>query len=156
MSRDGRIELLFPDERRLYRLRVGELRQLQEKCGDRGPLEILSALTNGKWKVDDIIQPIRLGLIGGGMKLEDANRLVESTVHDGTFGEAAFFAIAILGAAITGPPDEKIKMPKGANAGKMTTPTNGSGSASSTGKGPFLGGRRHRSTNSAGGNSARR
>jgi hypothetical protein len=144
MSRDGSIELYWPDERRTYRLRIGELRQLQEKC-DKGPLEIIHALAEGKWRVDDVIQPIRLGLIGGGMKLEDANKLVEATVHDGTLGEAIFMAKRIVECAIMGPPDEQIEMP-GSGSGKSKASKAGSASSPSTAKGPASDGRRSKST----------
>jgi hypothetical protein len=146
MSRSASIDLPFPDETRTYRLGIGELRQLQEKC-DRGPMEILQALTLGRWRVDDIIQPIRLGLIGGGMKIADANTLVEKHIQTGALAEACVYAALIVNAAITGAPDEEIDMPKGAQGGKTTTPETGSASASSTDKEPVSDGHPARSIN---------
>ena len=111
MARDGTIELPWPDAARVYRLRLGELRQLQEKC-DAGPLEILARMQAGRWRVDDIYQTIRLGLIGGGMRMDEALRIVDLTIHDGVLGECLLYAIATLNAAITGPPDETIDRPR--------------------------------------------
>jgi len=112
MSRDGKLALAWPDQAREYRLKLGELRQLQEKC-DAGPLEILARIQSGRWRVDDVYQTIRLGLIGGGMRMDDALILADLTVTDGCLGECAIYAQAILSAAVTGPPDEKIEGPRG-------------------------------------------
>ncbi len=140
MARDGSIELDWPDQTRTYRLKLGELRQLQEKC-DKGPMEILAALTTGRWRVDDVIQPIRLGLIGGGMPMDEALRVVTFNVHDGNLGQAVIYAVAIVQAAIAGPPDEKLRVAKG----KKTTPaTAGSSSQPSTAKARSSAGRRHK------------
>lgn len=138
MSRDGSIELDWPDQGRKYRLRIGELRALQEKC-DKGPMEILAALTTGRWRVDDVIQPIRLGLIGGGMPMDEALRVVNFNVHDGNLGQAVIYAVAIVQAAITGPPDEELRVQKGK---KLTPATAGSSSKPSTAKAQSSGGRR--------------
>jgi len=140
MSRDGSIELDWPDQTRKYRLRLGELRALQEKCG-KGPMEILADLTTGRWRVDDVIQPIRLGLIGGGMPMDEALRVVEFNVHDGTLREAIIYAVAIVQAAISGPPDEQLRVVKGK---KPTPATAGSSSPASTHKAQSSGGRRRR------------
>ncbi len=140
MSRDGSIELAWPDQTRTYRLKLGELRALQEKC-DKGPMEILAALTTGRWRVDDVIQPIRLGLIGGGCPMDEALRIVEFNIHDGKLGEAVIYAVAIVQAAISGPPDETLRQPKGK---KPTPATAGSSSQTSTPRQPSSGGRRRR------------
>lgn len=136
-TRDGSIDLTWPDEERTFRLRLGELRELQEKCGNRGPMTIVNALTMGTWLVDDIVQPIRLGLIGGGMSQGDAAKLVQTHLGDGRLKEGIFVAQAIVMAAITGPPDEKLEPPKGKGgkedpAEKAGETNTRSGSASST------------------------
>lgn len=137
MSRDASIELNWPDELRTYRLRIGELRQLQEKCGNSGPQEILDRLSTGKWKVDDVIQTIRLGCVGAGMTQADALKFQETHVHDGNLAEALLPAMAILSAVIVGAPDEEIDQGrrKASNPGKDRTSAKPSSSASSTGRG---------------------
>lgn len=147
MSRDGSITLLWPDEERTFRLRIGELRELQEKCGNRGPMTIAQALTMGTWLVDDIIQPIRLGLIGAGMSQADAAKLVNTHLADGRLKEGIIIAQAIIYRAITGPPDEKLEPPKGKageTPGKPAATNTGSRSPPSTGPGPRAGSRRSR------------
>ncbi len=134
-TRDGKITLQWPDEEREFRLRIGELRELQEKCGNRGPMTIFFALHNGTWLVDDVIQPVRLGLIGAGMSQGDALKLVNTHLSDGRLKEGVMVAQAILIAAVTGPPDEHIKAPTGEGKPprkKSETPTPSS-SRSSTG-----------------------
>lgn len=143
MSRNGDIELPWPDQERTFRLGIGELRALQEKC-NKGPMEILADLQSGRWRVDDIIQPIRLGLVGGGMKLHDAVQLIDAEIQPGRLGECAIIAVAILQAAITGPPDEQIKLPKGAKPGKTEAAADASTSKPSTRKGRSLDGPRAR------------
>lgn len=150
MSRDGSIDLTWPDEDHTFRLRIGELRELQEKCGNRGPMTIATALTMGTWLVDDIIQPIRLGLIGGGMEQGKAAQMVKVHLSDGRLKEGIPVAQAIIYRAILGPPDEKLEPPTGKaeaseKPGKTATNT-GSSSARSTGRGPRAGSRRKKST----------
>ena len=147
MSRDGKLALAWPDQAREYRLRLGELRQLQEKC-DAGPLEIMARIQAGRWRVDDVYQTIRLGLIGAGMRMDDALTLVDLTVTDGRLGECAIYAQAILSAAVTGPPDEKIEGPRGRRnqAAEKTEPARaGLSGKGSTPKRPSSDGRRTRS-----------
>lgn len=147
MSRDGKLALAWPDQAREYRLRLGELRQLQEKC-DAGPLEILARIQTGRWRVDDIYQTIRLGLIGGGMRMDEALTLVDLTVADGRLGECAIYAQAILSAAVTGPPDEAIEGPRGKrsrNAEKTEPAKAGLSGKRFTPKRPSSDGRRRKS-----------
>lgn len=147
MSRDGTLQLSWPDQSRTYRLKLGELRQLEEKCG-LGPFEILVALQNGRWKVDHVFDTVRLGMIGGGARMDEALRICELTIHDGTLAEAAVYAQAILHAAITGAPDEEIVGPKGnRDRGKPAPATAGLSGKRSTPKARSSDGRRTRSSN---------
>lgn len=144
MARNAVVNLPWPDQRRDYCLRIGELRELQEKC-NKGPLEILNDLMAGRWRFDDILQPIRLGMIGGGLGVSEALLLSERHVTPGRLAECAMIAIAIVQAAITGAPDEKIQMPKGATSpGKTEPPAGGINSNPSTPKAPRSAGRRRK------------
>lgn len=143
MSRDARINLPWPDQRRDYRLGIGELRELQEKC-NKGPLEILNDLLAGRWRFDDILQPIRLGMVGGGLGPSEALILSERHVTPGRLAECAMIAAAIVQAAITGAPDEKIHMPKGAKSGKDQPAAAGTNSRPSMDKGRRSDGRRNK------------
>lgn len=146
MARDARINLPWPDGRRDYRLGIGEIRELQEKC-NKGPLEILADLQSGRWRLDDILQPIRLGMVGGGLGRSEAVLLAERHVTPGNLGECSLYAMAIVNAAITGAPDEPLKFPKDAvAAGKQEPEAAGSNSRLSTRKARRSAGRRTRST----------
>src|SRR5690606_21980252 len=119
---------------RRFRLGIGELRQLQEKC-DAGPATILGRLMSiqpqafgqkrpnaqyyelgaddpdyradfnlysllrsfgGDWRVDDIREPIRLGLIGGGATPTDASLTVQTHVDSRPLPENIGLAAAII------------------------------------------------------------
>lgn len=109
-----------------FALDIGGLRALQGHC-DAGPQQILNRLTTGHWRVDDVFQTIRLGLIGGGMAQADANRLVDATFKSHKLMQFRPTAQAILVAALIGDPDD----PVGEAEGETAPPENG-GSATST------------------------
>lgn len=58
-----------------FALRIGELRALQDKL-DAGPEEVLNRLRFGTWRIDDLIEVVRLGLIGAEMDKDEAKALV--------------------------------------------------------------------------------
>jgi len=148
MSRNAEITLLFYDQERTFRLGIKELRKLQEKCGERGPQRIMRDLEDGNWMVDDIIQPIQLGLIGGGMKPEEAARLVKERVEDRPLAECLLFALVILQAAVVGPPGDPIDQGKGApSPGEQEVAKTGSTSPTSTELEPPSGGQPDKSMN---------
>ena len=103
--RDARIELTIWDGDYEFRLGWGELAQLQEKC-DAGPFVIHGRLEHKMWRVEDIEHTLRLGLIGAGRKPEDATKLIREHVKTRPAAEYAVAAQAVLGAALTGAPDE--------------------------------------------------
>ena len=71
MSRDASITFVWGEDDRTFRLGWGELEKLQEAC-DCGPYVLLNRLHSGSWRIEDIREVIRWGLIGGGMKTGDA------------------------------------------------------------------------------------
>lgn len=79
MSSDGSVSLAWADGDYRFRLPIGQLRELQDKCG-AGPQEIYSRLMDGTWRVDDLRETIRLGLIGGGVDPVRALALVRNYV----------------------------------------------------------------------------
>jgi Phage tail tube protein, GTA-gp10 len=77
MSRHGDITRDFADGTYVFRLALGQWRELQEKL-NAGPQELYERLILRRWKVDDPREIIRLGLIGGGqVKPVDALKLVD-------------------------------------------------------------------------------
>jgi hypothetical protein len=105
-NRNGRIELEFADGTYGFRLAIGELEELQEKT-ECGPYNLLRRLLANDWKVDDVRQTIRLGLIGGGLDPIKSKRLVERYVDQRSeWLNNAMLAQAIVSAALVGAPEE--------------------------------------------------
>ena len=108
MPRDARIELDFGPGTYCFRLAWGQLASLQEAC-DAGPYVILDRLMNGTWRVNDIRETIRYGLIGGGsVTPSEALKLVREYVEARPPIESLLTAQAILSAGLMGAPEEKV------------------------------------------------
>jgi hypothetical protein len=69
--------MIWPGGEHAFRLNLGELRALQDACG-ASPFEVSQRLFEKRPRLEDVIEPIRLGLIGGGMDAKEAQRLVKS------------------------------------------------------------------------------
>jgi hypothetical protein len=83
-----------------FRLGLGELRALQKNC-DAGPEQVFNRLRLGNWRVDDIVETLRLGLIGSGeMDQKDAGLFVTSLIEKHAVLEFKLTALAVLGAAL--------------------------------------------------------
>lgn len=110
MSRLSQVSLKWADGDYTFRLRIKHLIELQEKC-DAGPSYILARLQQGAWHVEDVREPIRLGLIGGGLEPVKALKLVERYVDDQPLMQNAMIAEVIVSAAIVGVEEEKPPKP---------------------------------------------
>lgn len=153
MTRNAEIDLWFGAEKRTFRLGLKQLRKLQEKCadrilGERGPFTILRDLQSGQWKVDDVYQTILLGLIGAGVKEEEAAKLVKERFEDRVgLHEHVLTASAIIMAAMTGPEEDRIESVKGGDPpGEPKAATTGSASPASMVREPSSGGQPETST----------
>lgn len=93
-----------------FRLRYGEIRELQSKCGDVGPLRIFNSLLNSEWKVEHIREILRLGLIGGGLEPVAALGLCKTYVEERSPLENVALALEILGAWLRIPSGEVAPM----------------------------------------------
>lgn len=132
-ARDALVRLDFGDDEHAFRLRIGELRELQELC-DAGPPVVFARLGSASYRVEDVRETIRLGLVGGGMKAVDAMRLVRRYVDEiPAWAANASLAYIILGASLFGPEDEAVGKPKAAKRG---TKKSDSASPPSTAPGP--------------------
>lgn len=123
------ITLVWPGGEHSFALRLGELRALQGAC-DAGPEQILNRILIGAWRVDDIIETIRLGLIGGGMPDRDARDLVRRmTEGEERRGLLAYrqLALQIIMASLSADPDDPLGERTGASA---APPQNGDSAAS--------------------------
>ncbi len=105
--RDARVTFDWADGTYSFRLAWGQLEELQEKC-DAGPYVVLQRLHSGAWRVEDITNIIRLGLIGGGMEPSPALKIARLYVEARPPMENLIPAQAILSAALMGAPEEKV------------------------------------------------
>lgn len=139
MPRNAKVRLFFGDGEHDFALRIGELVELQEGTGrvlqkmggsveHAGPPSILDRLRSGSWLLTDLKEPLRLGLIGGGMGKQQAWNLVEREVVPGQLLDHVLNASLVLGAALTGAEDE----PVGERTGAETTDRERSASPPST------------------------
>ncbi|WP_299734652.1 gene transfer agent family protein [uncultured Roseobacter sp.] len=119
--------LHWPGGEHDFALNLGQLRALQDAT-DSGPEEVLNRLRLGNWRVNDLIDTIRLGLVGSdAMSKEDASKTVLALFDQHPKVEFKLTAIAILAAALLGVPGD----PVGEGEGQPPAPENG-GSANST------------------------
>jgi len=148
MSAAGKTEFDWGDGRHAFRLRIGELLELQELC-DAGPVEIRDRLLTGRWRVNDLLHTIRLGLVGGGMKPAAAIALTRRYAEDRPLQESVMPALTVITAAIIGVPEDQPKAKGDAAPGKKQRGGKGPASsppAASTAPAPSSAIRRKRST----------
>jgi len=107
------ITLNWPGGEHDFALRIGELRAIQNAC-DAGPEEVLNRFrVTAAWRVDDVIEVLRQGLIGGGMARQDATKLVMRVVETHGYLDIKMTCIAIMWDALAGPADDSSGKPTG-------------------------------------------
>jgi len=148
--RDARLDLTWADGDYSFRLGWGELAELQERC-NAGPYVVLNRLQSGEWRIEDISNVIRLGLIGAGhdMTPTKALQLVRRYVEDRPPLENHYVAIVILTAGLLGAPEEPVGEREAANPTEVqstTFPTEKSDLPPSTEPVPRSASRRRKST----------
>lgn len=99
------VDAAFAGRRRTFRLRIGEMGELERLC-DAGIGEIMLRLASHRFRVSDIRETIRLGLEGGGMAEPEATALVMRYVDDEPLSDHLQIAADILSAAVSGVPIE--------------------------------------------------
>ena len=114
-----------------FALPIGMLRALQDKC-DAGPPLVLQRLVTNAWRVDDVIQPIRLGLEGGGMGKDEARKLVKQHVEDEPLSLSVLTAQAVLTAALYGAEDDPVGEPLAGEETETRSPADDGDSPGST------------------------
>jgi hypothetical protein len=119
----GTIYLTWPGGHDAFRLRLGEIRALQDAT-NAGPEEIFNRIRAGRWKIDELIQVIRFGLVGSeAMNASAAAQKVTPLFDLHPASEFKVAALAILGAALFGVEDDPVGEKGGA---AETPPANGS------------------------------
>lgn len=103
---DGSIRMQWGDGSHKFRLAIKELEELQEKC-NAGPQEIANRLRFGTWRIADVRETIRLGLIGGGKSWQEALTLTVRYIDNRPWAESSVHAFAILAAGLYGKPEDQ-------------------------------------------------
>lgn len=105
MSVDATIEFTWGGDLRTFRLAIAQCLALEEKrsCG---LAEVKGRLEADKWYIDDVRQPLRLGLIGAGTDAKQAQKLVDEFCADGKLMDSVLAAYAVICAAISAPANE--------------------------------------------------
>lgn len=98
----------FGDAAYEFKLDVAGLRELQDKT-DCGPSFLLTRIMAGQWRLDDLRETIRIGLVRGGLDAYRAMVLVERYFDDGPLNRHVMLAALILQAALYEP--EEIEAP---------------------------------------------
>lgn len=130
MSRSARYTGPFGDGPHEFQLRIAELEELQELT-DAGPEEIYHRVSEGRWRVADVRETIRLGLKGAGMAPLMARAMIDRYAGPGELANQKALVTAILAAALVGAPDED--EPSGEPKGESDpSPDESSGSRTST------------------------
>lgn len=132
---DARVTIPWADGDHVFRLALDQLLELQDKT-DAGPMELMVRLRGQRWRVQDLRETIRLGLIGGGRSPAEAMVLVRRYVDGRPLLESVPVALEIIVAALT--------MPEDAGGGKVAAemetgaspPPPSTDAAPSSGSGP--------------------
>jgi hypothetical protein len=102
----GAIRFDWADGEHVFRLALAQLRELQDRTGV-GPQALADRLAGRDWRIDDLRETIRLGLIGGGMDPLDALARVRTYVDARPLLESVYPAWRIVNAALMGPTDDQ-------------------------------------------------
>jgi len=103
----GLITRGFADGTYSFRLAYGQWLELQEAL-NCGPLELYVNILQRRWRVQQVREIVRIGLIGGGATPADAIRLVKRYVEERPLMENVQLAIEIVAASL--------ELPKGVEA----------------------------------------
>ena len=102
-----------------FRLDIGALRTIEQRS-DAGVSVVLLRLLGQQWKADDVLTPIRLGLVGGGMSEREARSTVEKALDTTSLFALSLTAAEILRRFIMFDGDDQ---PGEAQAGEAISPT---------------------------------
>ena len=115
------IEITWVGGTHEFCLPLGQLRELQQNC-DAGPEEVWARLRGGTWRVNDAIEPLRLGLIGAGMSKGDARDLLMPLIDQHALMEFKLAAQTVMVHALLRPEpaDTEEDAPGKTEAGETT------------------------------------
>lgn len=93
--------------------KAGLIFDLEDKCG-AGIAVVFNRLRSDCWKLNDVRETIRLGLIGGGRTPVEAMAIVKRHVDDQPLLPLVLVAHAVLEAVMIGVPDDPVGKKKAA------------------------------------------
>lgn len=116
------VRKFFAGRERNFQLRLGEISEMERNC-NAGIGEIMARLATHRFGVNDIWEPVRLGLIGGGASALEADLTVQ-TYHPPHYPIADFLALAveIVQGAVSGVPQGKDETEGASTAAPGTSP----------------------------------
>lgn len=117
MSEHGSVGLEFGDGHYTFRLALGQWRELQDKT-NAGPLELYERILTRRWRLDDLRETIRIGLIGGGTNPSAALKLVANYVDARPLLESAPIALQIIAASLVAPEEDRAPAGEAVAAGQ--------------------------------------
>lgn len=112
--------LLWGDGEYVFELRLGEVRELQQKTGV-GPYKLYERIRKHEWFIDDLRETLRLGLIGAGMENVRALDLIKNNFDSRAKAQQVVPCIAILAAFLVGEEEEPLGKPKAEEGKKEQT-----------------------------------
>lgn len=116
-----------------FRLGIGEIRALQKAC-EAGPMMVLARLMSSHWQIDDVLETLRLGLIGGGMDADKAKALVMKVTGETSLFKLALLAAKIINAYVVEDPHDPVDLKEdGDQSGEHPTQPDGGAFPDSTG-----------------------
>ncbi len=108
MAVNGEIELTWGDGTHKFNVaKIKSALELEEKC-DAGVAQIFQRIRSDSWKINDVRETLRLGLIGGGMTPDKALVLINRYCDDRPWAESLQPAIYVLMAAMLGVPGDEV------------------------------------------------
>lgn len=100
-AENGMVQFVWAGDMRTFRLTLGQLRELQT-LRDAGPEELKNRIVQGTWRIDDLREILRLGLIGGGMDAIKALALLKLHFETVEPMKNKIPAYLVIGAGLSG------------------------------------------------------
>lgn len=111
------LERDFAGAERRFRLGYGEICDIEDGLGKVAIATVYKRMGTFDWSIRDVYHVLKRALVGGGMSLTEADRLVKQQIDDGRLGELMALAYDILLEAVEGAPEGK-----GGGSGAEPTP----------------------------------
>ncbi len=117
----------FGDGEKTFALTYPLIKELEQKTGT-GFGALYKRMASGNFYLADIIETIRLGLIGGGTSPAEAQRLIDAYAHGRPLLETIPLALDVLDAHWTGSTATIADLKKAAATGDLAAAINGGAS----------------------------